>query len=1338
MDSRLKAVRDVNDTIPLSMTPVPPLSVHAPYSKLKNDSEAIVIGYFGETRREARILIDTGADNNYIDQGFVERERLDTTRLEVPRRLTMFDGSSSGAGEVTEVVKKDVAIEGVSTNQAKFDVTRLAGSDAVLGLRWMKENGVVIDCGQLKMFSRSQGGAASMEERESQVMSSQVEPSQVMSCPVLEPSSTLVESGSSNEETRSESVAVEKTQQESNLRATGIYPSHVVSNGVTIRYPNSIPLVGPNRYEEATRRNSMKVRVEEENQMEEENQVEVVEPVETVDGRLCAVVGLDMDPLDDISVLPSFDSFELTKDEMDDIRRLVPEDYHEFLDVFNPRVATETLPPHREYDMTFELKPEATLRVAPLYNLEPEALEAVRSTIERELKAGRIRRSNAAYGAPTFTVRKKDGRFRMVVDYRALNKATVGNAYPLPVIEQAFELLRNAKYYSKFDIVSAYQLLRVATGHEKYTAFRTLFGMFESMVLRDGLKNAPSVFQQFLNELFRDLLGKGILVYVDDILVYAITLKELRRLTRIVLERMRMANLFFKAAKCEFERTEVKFLGMVVSNKGIGPDADYVRAVTEFPAPRNLGESRRFVGMASYYRKFVPNFSLIARPLNRLTGKDVRFVWTEVEQEAFDMLKMAMTTSPVLAHFDPRRETIVQTDASIFGWGFIISQINAESKEEHPIVMESGSFSAAEFNYTTTEKEFLAIVHAFKRKRHLLIQVSSTVVTDHLNLTYWMEPRQLNQRQARWVDLMSGFDFTIVYRPGSKAAYPDGLSRNPDYSKGRDSNENLVQALPRFDENSRVQSSTGVVLRALLSKGDEPSRDWELVGGEDEETDELDGARKEIDALEVGVEVEAEEERFPQLFRLTRRMGFDSPKLGRDKHGRLLVDDRVYVPGEGGQRLDVLRSHHDSALAGHQGIGKTLELIHRGFCWLGLRRDVEQYIRGCSVCQRTKTSRQKPQGLLQPVEIAEAPWTSISMDFIEELPESDGYNSILVVVDRLTKWAIFIPTTTRLKASGLVDLIVDKVVTVHGLPRSIVSDRGSKFTSRLWGDMCESLGIQAKLSTSFHPQTDGQTERVNQVLEQYIRVFGNYKQDDWARLLQRASFSYNNSLHSGIGMSPFLANYGYNPRWVDELVESTSDAPLVIEKVEDLKGLHEMCRANIELANMDYAKYYDRKHREQVEFKVGDLVLLSMENIRTRRPMKKLDAKFSGPHSIIGEVGPRAFRLELPESMRCHNVFHVSQLRPFFPPQIDGQSYEPPGPVEVEGDEESFEVKAVVDSRLVGRGKKKSLEYLVEWLGYENTEEAVGWEPVENLDGASEAIEEFHAKFPDKPSPLNL
>jgi hypothetical protein len=328
---------------------------------------------------------------------------------------------------------------------------------------------------------------------------------------------------------------------------------------------------------------------------------------------------------------------------------------------------------------------------------------------------------------------------------------------------------------------------------------------------------------------------------------------------------------------------------------------------------------------------------------------------------------------------------------------------------------------------------------------------------------------------------------------------------------------------------------------------------------------------------------------------------------------------------------------------------------------------------------------------------------------------------------------MYIPTSTTINSQKLAQLILDNVIAQHGVPESIVSDRGSKFVSKFWRHVTSHIGVELRLSTAYHPQTDGQTEQINQVLEHYLRTFGNYLQDDWSTWLGLASFVYNNSTHSGTQHSPFYANFGYHPRWIDDVRPSAGhDVPAATQMVADLKELHAACSANIAEANRRYSKYYDAKRIESPQYKVGDLVLLSLRNIKTKRPSKKLDLRRAGPYPIIECIGSHAYRLQLPPTMKIHNVFHTSLLHRYRQPSYSTQSDARPGPVEVDNEGEVYEISSILNSRNHPRTGK--LEYLIEWLGYEGDDSETGWEPKENLIEADEYLADFHTRYPDKPA----
>jgi hypothetical protein len=366
-------------------------------------------------------------------------------------------------------------------------------------------------------------------------------------------------------------------------------------------------------------------------------------------------------------------------------------------------------------------------------------------------------------------------------------------------------------------------------------------------------------------------------------------------------------------------------------------------------------------------------------------------------------------------------------------------------------------------------------------------------------------------------------------------------------------------------------------------------------------------------------------------------------------------------------------------------------------------------------------------GELLPLPVPTGPWKGLSCDFITDLPPSKNFDAILVFVDRFTKMVHLIPCTKTTDAVQFARFFVDYVVRLHGLPESLVSDRGSIFTSHFWKSLSRILGIKGRLSTAFHPQTDGQTERMNQTIEQYLRIYCNYQQDDWLTHLSLAEFAYNNAYQSTIRCSPFYANYGYHPTFYVKLdaSEPAADVPAAKDFAERLAQHHDALVENIKQAQDSQARYYDSKHK-RMEFAPGDKVWLLSANIRTERPSKKLDWKRLGPFTIDHRIGLQAYRLKLPPSMRIHPVFHVSLLEPYIASTIPGRIQPPPPPVVVDNDLE-YEVEAILDSAY----RRNKLYYKIKWKGYPVSEDS--WQPASNAANAPDILRSFHARYPHKP-----
>lgn len=874
--------------------------------------------------------------------------------------------------------------------------------------------------------------------------------------------------------------------------------------------------------------------------------------------------------------------------------------------------------------------------------------------------------------------------------------------------------LTEARIFTKIDLRSAYNLVRVAEGHEWKTAFRTHYGLYEYLVMPFGLTNAPSVFQRLINDVLREHIDHTCIVYLDDILVYSQDPAEHVKHVSQVLDKLRQNSLYANASKCEFDLKQVEYLGYVVTDHGLTMDNSKVQTIVDWPEPTSVRAVQLFLGFANFYRRFIRNYSAIAKPLTTLTRKDVKFEFDENAAKAFAYLKKQFTTAPILVHFDPDKELIVETDASDYAIGAVLSQVG-DDQLQHPIAFASRSMQTAELSYPIHDKEMLAIFWCFNEWRRYLLssQLEVRVLTDHKSLEYFMTSKILTRRQARWAEFFAEFNFTVYYRPGKQAVKPDALSRRDDvypspggtYAENNPFNNRPILSQSRL-YSARTEGSVEIEPEDNLE--DRPASFLEQVAKAQQQDEKL---KLIIDGLQ-----ETKDPNHSMINNVLHYQGL------------------VYVPDDPKIKLNILRARHDAPSAGHPGRAKTMALIRRSFHWPGLTAYVSEYIDSCFECLRTKARRHQPYGELQPLPIPNRPWSSLSMDFIGPLPKSGQleFDSILVVVDRLTKMSIFIPTHTTLDAPGLAHLLLRHVFGRHGVPVNIVSDRGSLFTSAFFSALSSALGFHRLLSTAYHPETDGQTERVNQILEQYLRIYTNYRQDNWSDLLPLAEFAYNNSPHSATTVSPFFANCGYHPTMS---IDPDSPGTTFSADLDDLHVVHEHCKQELAKAREAYANHANKDRIPFPDLAVGDRVWLSTRNLKTTRPTQKLSERYIGPFKILRKVGKVAFELELPEEMRLlFPVFHVSLLEPHKEDTIEGRHQDPPPPVEIVNDQPEWEVAEVLDCQLKGKGRARKYKYKVLWAGYEHTAQATSWEPLSNL-FCPDLIEHYHRQNPQKPKP---
>lgn len=1003
------------------------------------------------------------------------------------------------------------------------------------------------------------------------------------------------------------------------------------------------------------------------------------------------------------------------------LEEMVPVQFHEFLDVFDKQ-RSERLPEHRPHDLAIDLEGEAPPPVGKLYQMSASELRALKEFIDDNLKKGYIRPSKAPCGAPVFFVKKKDGSLRLVVDFRSLNAITRPDSYPIPLTSELLDRLKAAKVFTTLDMRWGYYNVRIREGDEWKTSFRTRYGQFEFLVMQFGLRNAPAAFQRMVNDLFHDLVDVNVVLYLDDIIIFSEDPSQHDAQVKEVLRRLREADLFLKPEKCKFHATEVDYLGVKISPGHVGMDPVKISGVTSWPVPRNVKQVQRFLGFCNFYRRFVEDYAGITRPLERLKGKEVPWRWGVEEQQAFDRLKAAFTSAPVLMMPEMEAAFRVETDASDFALGGILSQEDAEG-DWRPVAYFSKALQPAERNYDVHDKELLAVVRALEMWRPYLEGNPHCVdiYSDHRNLEFFMSARDLNRRQARWSIFLNRFVFKIHHRPGRLSAGPDELSRRADHADalaglGGDNKEQRVLSPERLG----VPVPPAKTVKKGVVVGVDRCSMSEVVERVAKATRVI---RADDDILARIREVARKDPKLAALWELGNAPGLIQNRLKDFSVEEDLVRFRglVYVPDDPEVKRWILELYHDSIPAGHPGISNTLEMVARNYYWPRMSDYVRRYVEGCETCQRTKPRRKKPVGKLQPLEIPSGPWQHISTDYVGPLPVSAGFDAIQVVCDKHTKRAHFLPARTTDGAVEMCDSFLKKVWPLHGTPKKIVSDMGPQFIAQFTAQMWRRLGIKRATSTAHHPQTDGQTERVNQELEVYLRAYVDYYQDDWVEWLPFAEFAYNNRFHSSIGMSPFYAEYGYNPTFSIDPVNSQS-VPAADERLDRIHQVQESLRAVLVLTAERMKRFHDASVDDTPGFEIGDEVFLERADLRSTRPSAKLDFRRFGPFKVSQKVSDTAYRLDLPDGWTIHNVFHVSCLIPVRQDTIPGRRQDPPPPVMVEGEQQQ-EIERLLKQRKTAGGVK---EFLVKWLGFGESHNE--WVPEYDLGNAQEAVAQFLAE----------
>ncbi|KAH6588894.1 hypothetical protein BASA50_010428 [Batrachochytrium salamandrivorans] len=897
----------------------------------------------------------------------------------------------------------------------------------------------------------------------------------------------------------------------------------------------------------------------------------------------------------------------------------------QFESVFSKDLA-ETLPPHRDFDCSIELIPGSVPAYGKIYHLTREEDTVMQEWIKDNLRQGFIRSSSSPHGAPCFFVKQKD-KLRLCMDYRGLNKNTIKDRNPIPLISEMLRTLSTGKVFTTLDLRGAYNLLRIKEGDEPKTSFITKYGQFEFLVMPFGLANAPAQFQRMMNALFRDVVGKHVLVYLDDIVIYSDTMDEHVKQVQSVLGVLRDNGLYCKAEKCHFYQTEIKYLGYIISSNGIRMDPSKISAVQEWPTPRKVRDLQVFLGFTNFYRSLIKDYSNMTCHLTKLFKKDSPFVWGPEQEKSLQALKDAFAHSDFLTHPDETRPFIVETDASDYAISGVLSQYD-DTDVLRPIAFYARQMNSAERNYEIYDKELLAVVDSFKHWRHFLQggHHPVTVLCDHKNLEYFMTTKKLTRRQARWSLELSEYDFTLTHRPGKLNGRADPLSRRHDYLSENDTSNFQrildpkkvidLQAL-MVDMDLHLLVHSVVLQKVFVLESDWPLIIADFLAGEDNvwmddiPDDVMDRCKKEL-----------------KNFRFR-----DNSFL------RILEDGKstaAYVSTD--KRVDIMNHYHTSLA--HLKYGSIIDLLNRRFWWPTMKKDLKDYIARCPECQLDQSASGVHSPLpIRPVPPVALPFERWGIDFYGPMVETKSGNKYLITcIDYATRWVLAKPVKDMTESA--VSAFLYELMMTYGAPFEIISDRGKSF-------LAEGIDL---------------FERENRS-DTWPRLLTIHRpmRDRWDEYLPQVLLALRTRTHAVTKFSPFFLLFGIHPRLpTDETPPQNTLAPLDdIEQMEEnsefiARNLEEVGQARSAANVRTKAQAEAMRKRNNFDettpdyfFKVGDMVKMKHHD------RLKLEFRWKGPYHVVDVGHPGTYWIMTPQGLRLPNAVNQNDLAPWLAPVVD-------------------------------------------------------------------------------------
>lgn len=908
-------------------------------------------------------------------------------------------------------------------------------------------------------------------------------------------------------------------------------------------------------------------------------------------------------------------SIEIRSDEAEELQDNEKSELNQLLKSFE-NIFMENGPPARYAEHRINIGKHLPVASAP-YRLSPVKRNVLKNELEKMMKNDIIEESDSPFAAPVVLIPKKDGSVRVCIDYRQLNSITTPDRYPLPRIDDLLQEAKSSAFMSTMDLRSGYWQINVHETDREKTAFVTPFGMYQFTRMPFGLRNAPATFQRLMDRLKNSIPDVPILAYLDDLIILSPTFNDHMSHLAKTFKQLEKFKLRAHRQKCRFVCSEVKYLGHIITKHGLNVDPAKVEAITSLPAPANIKKLLSFIQTCSWYRRFIPGFADVVQSLTKLTKKNAKWIWESEQTHAFDTLKTLLTSAPVLQQANEHEPFIIRTDASGYAIGAVLSQ--GEKDKEHPIEYASRLLTAAEKNYSTIEREALAVVWAVNKFRGYIEGAEVTIASDHQPLKWLMTIKSPTGRLARWALQLQPYNLNIVYIPGKTNIIADTLSR------------------PECIHEPINECTICTVHIDLPRKNEAEIRNEQLKD---------DSLKNIIDAFEATSDNE-------EYRRWTNRGYFlNNGVLYRYQDETDNDEAQLVIPEE--ERVNILKAYHDDPTAGHYGITRTIARISGRYYWPGMRRQITEHVQKCIECQRYKATNKKPAGLLQSGAHTQR-FEVISIDLFGPLPTSkDGYKHILIVEDVATRW-IELFALKDATAENCATTLIDEVFFRYGIPRRMISDNGTQFVSAVMQKVTYCLDIRHVLTPVYHPQTNP-VERKNRDLKPQLAICVKQEHNTWPENLAAIRFAMNTVQNQSTGFSSAYLNFGRELRTTDdithdlrEIVSSENFVAEITPKLSKMADTLKQAREVTEATQTRNQAYTDGKRREDPRYDPGDHVWVTshVQSNAAKQFTSKLAPKRDGPYIVLQRHGPASYELaSLSNPTVLIGTHHTSALTP--------------------------------------------------------------------------------------------